>query len=116
MIDTHLPTPSGRDGRGQASRRRPPMPLHSIAIALHVISAVIWVGGMFLIYVCLRPALGVLEAPQRLQLMRAVLARFFPVVWGAILTILATGYWMLFVTFHGFSGVGMQIHWMQLFG
>ena len=92
------------------------MTVHSIAIALHVMSAVIWVGGMFLIYVCLRPALGVLETPQRLQLMRAVFARFFPIVWGAILTILVTGYWMLFVTFHGFSGVGMQIHWMQLFG
>ena len=36
----------------------------SIAIALHLLAAVIWVGGMFTIYVCLRPALGVLERPS----------------------------------------------------
>ncbi len=92
------------------------MLVQSVAIALHLVAAVIWVGGMFLIYVCLRPALGTLEPPQRLRLMRATLAKFFPWVWGAILLILATGYWMLFVTFGGFSGVGMHIHWMQLFG
>jgi len=90
--------------------------VHSLALALHVLAAVIWVGGMFLIYVCLRPALGVLEPPQRLRLMRSTLARFFPIVWGSILVILASGYWMLFASFGGFSGVGMNIHWMQLFG
>lgn len=92
------------------------MLVDSLAIALHVAAAVIWVGGMFLIYVCLRPALASFEPPQRLSVMRATLARFFPIVWGSILVILATGYWMLFVSFGGFSGVGMHIHWMQLFG
>lgn len=88
----------------------------SIAVALHVLGAVVWVGGMFLIYVCLRPALGTLEAPERLRLMRATLAKFFPFVWAAILLILVSGYWMLFVTFGGFAGAGVYIHWMQLFG
>jgi uncharacterized membrane protein len=92
------------------------MLIHSVAVALHALAAVVWVGGMFLIYICLRPALGTLEPPQRLRLMRAVLAKFFPIVWTAILLILTSGYWMLFVTFGGFSGVGMAIHWMQLFG
>ena len=88
----------------------------SIAISLHVASAVVWVGGMFLIYICLRPALGTLEPPQRLRLMRATLAKFLPFVWGAIVLILITGYWMLFVTFGGFGGVDMHIHWMQMLG
>jgi uncharacterized membrane protein len=92
------------------------MPIHSLAIALHVFGAVIWVGGMFAIYVCLRPALGTLDPPQRFRLMQATLQRFFPWVWVAILLIVVSGYWMLFVTFDGFSGVGMHIHWMQLFG
>jgi uncharacterized membrane protein len=92
------------------------MPLHSLAVALHVFGAVVWVGGMFLIYVCLRPSLATLEPPQRFKLMRATLAKFFPWVWGSIILIVATGYWMLFATFGGFSGVGMPIHWMQLFG
>ena len=90
--------------------------IQSIAIALHVLAAVVWVGGMFVIYFCLRPALGTLDPPQRFRLMRATLAKFFPFVWGAVLLILATGYWMLFDTFGGFAGVGVSIHWMQLFG
>jgi uncharacterized membrane protein len=42
-----------------------------VALAVHIFGAVIWVGGMFAIYVCLRPALGTLDPPQRLRLMRA---------------------------------------------
>jgi uncharacterized membrane protein len=30
----------------------------ALALALHILGAVVWVGGMFAIYVCLRPALG----------------------------------------------------------
>jgi uncharacterized membrane protein len=30
----------------------------AVALALHIFGAVVWVGGMFAIYVCLRPALG----------------------------------------------------------
>ncbi|MEX0753403.1 MAG: hypothetical protein WD073_10840 [Xanthobacteraceae bacterium] len=92
------------------------MPVHALVIALHVIGAVIWVGGMFAIYVCLRPALGTLEPPQRLRLLRATLQKFFSWVWASILLILGSGYWMVFATFGGFSGIGMSIYWMQLFG
>ncbi len=92
------------------------MPMHSIAVTLHVLGAVVWVGGMFMLYVCLRPALPALEPPQRLQLLRATLAKFFPWVWVAIVLILASGYWMIFVTYGGFKGLPIYIHWMQLFG
>ncbi|MEA2948976.1 MAG: hypothetical protein QOI40_4306, partial [Alphaproteobacteria bacterium] len=57
----------------------------ALAIALHVLGAVVWVGGMFAIYVALRPALGTLDPPQRLRLMRATFRIFFPWVWVAIL-------------------------------
>jgi uncharacterized membrane protein len=53
----------------------------AVAIALHPLGAVVWVGGMFVIYVCLRPALGTLEPPQRMRLMRVTFQKFFPWVW-----------------------------------
>jgi uncharacterized membrane protein len=31
----------------------------AVALALHIFGAVVWVGGMFAIYVCLRPALSI---------------------------------------------------------
>src|SRR5262249_29497416 len=50
----------------------------ALAFALHILGAVVWVGGMFAIYVCLRPALVTHEPPQRLRLMRATFQKFFP--------------------------------------
>jgi len=88
----------------------------ALAIALHVLRAVVWVGGMFAIYVALRPALGTLEPPQRLRLMRATFGTFFPWVWVAILLLLASGYWMVLMTFGGFARVGLHIHLMQGIG
>ena len=41
-----------------------------LALALHILGAIVWVGGMFAIYMCLRPALGTLKPPHRLRLMR----------------------------------------------
>jgi uncharacterized membrane protein len=90
--------------------------MHAIAIVLHVLSAVVWVGGMFAIFVCLRPALGVLDTPQRLTLLRATLAKFFPWVWAAVVLLLASGYWMVFFAFGGFGGIAMYVYWMQIFG
>jgi uncharacterized membrane protein len=88
----------------------------AVALALHIFGAVVWVGGMFAIYVCLRPALGTLEPPQRLRLMRDTFQKFFPWVWVAILLLVASGYLMVFTTFGGFAGAGLHIHLMQLIG
>ena len=68
----------------------------TIALFLHMISVVIWVGGMFLAYVAVRPtAVEVLEPPQRLKLWTGIFKRFFPWVWTAVLLILATGFYMM---------------------
>jgi uncharacterized membrane protein len=88
----------------------------ALAIALHLLGAVVWVGGMFAIYVCLRPALGMLEPPQRLRLMRVTLQKFFPWVWIAILLLLASGYWMVFTIFGGLAGARLYIQLMQGIG
>ena len=87
-----------------------------LALALHILGAVVWVGGMFAIYMCLRPALGTLEPPQRLRLMRVTFQKFFPWVWAAVLLLLASGYWMVFMTFGGMAGVGLHVHVMQGIG
>ncbi|HYC45294.1 MAG TPA: CopD family protein [Burkholderiales bacterium] len=68
----------------------------TIALFLHVISDVIWVGGMFLAYMAVRPAVvEVLEPPQRLKLWTGIFRRFFPWVWGAVVLILLTGFAMM---------------------
>jgi len=86
------------------------------AFALHILGAVVWVGGMFAAYMCLRPAAGPLEPPVRLKLWRAFFAKFLPWVWLSILFLLASGYWMVFETFGGFAGVKPYVHIMQGIG
>jgi len=88
----------------------------TVALIFHVLAAVIWVGGMFAAYVCLRPAASPLEAPQRLTLWRNFFAKFFPWVWASVIALLATGYWMLLATFGGFAGAPMYVNLMQAIG
>ena len=66
------------------------------ALALHVLAAVIWVGGMFFAYMCLRPATTGLDMPVRLRLWAGVLSRFFRFVWMSAAVLLVTGFWMFF--------------------
>lgn len=88
-----------------------------LAKSLHILAAVIWVGGMFFAYMALRPvAASLLEPPQRLSLWGGVFTKFFFWVWISIGTILLSGYYMIFSHFGGFAGSGMHIHLMHGMG
>ncbi|MBL6455893.1 CopD family protein [Belnapia sp. T6] len=87
--------------------------LGSLFYALHVLGAVLWVGGMVFAILVLRPALSVLEAPQRAALHEAVLKRFFLLIWHAMPVLLLTGYLLLFGWYGGFRGAGWHIHVMH---
>ncbi len=89
----------------------------AFAKALHTLSALIWVGGMFFAFVILRPAaINVLEAPERLALWVQSFSKFFLWVWCAIILLPATGFWMIFNVFNDFSALGMHVHIMTLLG
>jgi uncharacterized membrane protein len=91
---------------------------HSVlAISLHLLSAVLWVGGMFFAHQVLRPvAVRQFEPPQRLRLWSQVFTRFFPWVWLSVVVLLVTGYWMVFKLFGGMANVGLHVHIMQGLG
>jgi len=88
----------------------------AIAEALHVVSAVIWVGGMSFAILALRPCLKDLEPPLRLTFFSGVLTRFFLIVWLAVIAILLSGYWLLFKLFGGFSHAPVHVHVMHAGG
>jgi uncharacterized membrane protein len=89
----------------------------AIAIALHLLAVVIWVGGMFFAYMALRPvAASLLEPPQRLPLWSGTFARFFPWVWASVFTLMVTGLWMVFSVYGGFGKAGFHIHLMTGLG
>lgn len=85
----------------------------SLLLALHLLAAVFWVGGMAFAYIVLRPAAGFLDPSIRLSLWRRVFGGFLPLVAIAIVTLLVTGYGMIFLLFGGFRGTPLYIHVMQ---
>ena len=87
-----------------------------IAIAFHILSAIVWVGGMFFAYVALRPSLGFLEPPERLILWNKVFRRFFFWVWIAVIALPASGYIQVFLGFGGFQAAGMSVQIMNGIG
>ena len=65
---------------------------------VHLLAALIWVGGMFFAYVVLRPAaVEILEPPQRLRLWDAVFRRFFRWVWSAVSILMVSGLYMIYL-------------------
>ncbi|HEY0439195.1 MAG TPA: CopD family protein [Xanthobacteraceae bacterium] len=87
-----------------------------LLLALHILAAVFWVGGMAFAYTVLRPAAGPLEPAMRLGLWRRVFARFLPAVGASIVVLLVSGYGMQFALFGGFRGVPLYVHLMQGLG
>jgi uncharacterized membrane protein len=85
-------------------------------LALHLLAAILWVGGMAFAYWVLRPAAGPLEPLVRLPLWRRVFGLFLPLVGAAIVVLLATGYTMLALYFGGFAGAPLYINIMQGLG
>lgn len=88
-----------------------------LAISLHILAVVIWIGGMFFAHQVLRvAAAALLDPPQRLPLWVAVFGKFFPWVWLAVVILPATGYWMIFSVFGGLGQAGLHIQLMQGLG
>jgi len=92
------------------------MSIWSWLLALHILCAVLWVGGMFFAYVIVRPSLSVLEPPQRLLLHTQVFRRFFLVVWHVMPLLLISGFVMLFGLYGGMANVPWNIQAMMGLG
>jgi uncharacterized membrane protein len=80
------------------------MTAFALAYALHVLAALVWVGGMFFAWMVLRPAAGAaLEGPARLRLWVEVFQRFFVWVWVAVAVLPISGMGLLHLRFNGFE-------------
>lgn len=64
----------------------------ALLVFVHLLSAVVWVGGMVFAHFALRPAaVQVLQPPQRLPLLASALGRFFRIVAVAVVLLVASG-------------------------
>ena len=93
------------------------MTINSISLVLHILSAVVWVGGMLFAHMFLRPvAAAQLEPPVRLPLWVGVFKRFFPFVWLYIMFLPLTGYLMIFSIWGSMGNAPLYVHIMNGLG
>jgi uncharacterized membrane protein len=66
--------------------------MDTIFVALHILAAVTWVGGMMFLSLVLAPLVrGRKAAPEFMALFRSAALRFRPLVWIAMVILVSTG-------------------------
>lgn len=85
---------------------------------IHLLSVIVWIGGMVFAQFFLRPAVARLEAPERVRLMHDVLGRFFNAVLVVAVLALGSGVWMMGriakQTVQAGVKVNMPLEWMVM--
>jgi uncharacterized membrane protein len=71
------------------------MLIYNLLKLSHVLSILVWVGGMVFAHFFLRPAVAAWQPPERLRLMRDVMGRFFKVVLWLSTWAVVSGLWMI---------------------
>lgn len=87
-----------------------------IATVLHLLAAILWVGGALTLHFYVRPALLPLAPGPRLAAMHRILNGFFPAVALAIPVLLASGLWLVKARYGGFADSPPAIHAMTGIG
>jgi len=83
---------------------------------IHLVAAILWMGGMAFMLIALRPAaIALLQPPERLMLTGAVWKRFFPVVLVSIVALFTTGTNLYTTTFRAIKAAtgqgGVPLGW-----
>jgi uncharacterized membrane protein len=87
-----------------------------ILLAIHLLAAVFWVGGMAFAYTVLRPSAVALDAAARLPLWGRVFARFLPWVGVGVVALLGSGVAMIFLLFGQPSSAPLYVNLMAATG
>jgi uncharacterized membrane protein len=69
--------------------------LYATLKTIHLLSVMVWVGGMVFVQFFLRPVAATLAPPERVRLMHAVMGRFFNAVLVVVGLALASGLLMM---------------------
>ncbi len=85
-------------------------------LAIHILSIVVWVGGMIFAVLVVRPSMAALEPAQRIALHNRVFRRFFLVVWHAMPIALLSGFAMIFGILGGFAKLPWNVNAMMAIG
>lgn len=95
--------------------------MYDLIKLIHLVAAIVWMGGMSFMLLALRPAVqALMEGQPRARLMARVWQRFFVAVWVAIAALLLSGshlYTAAFRAAREATGVGsVPLGWQLMLG
>lgn len=76
---------------------------------LHILAAVVWIGGMAFNLLVVRPSMSSVEPLQRIKLAVAILKRFILLVWASIGLLVVTGVLMALPKFSFTTTYGITL-------
>lgn len=83
---------------------------------LHQLAVIVWIGGMFFVFMVLRPVVNQqMKSPQTLIFWRAIFGSFFHWIWLSITIILASGLHMISQV-GGFGKLPFNVYLMAALG
>lgn len=89
----------------------------AIALAVHVVAASLWVGGIFFSYVILQPAVSqALDPPARVKLWAATFEQYYRWALYAAVLLLISGYFLAYSLYGDYLAGGWRIWLMQALG
>jgi uncharacterized membrane protein len=87
-----------------------------VGLALHIVSVIIWIGGLFLAFVALKPGMLPIDAEARLAVWQHGFGRFLPWSWLCVVTLLLSGFAMVFLGFSGLTALPAHVRAMMALG
>jgi uncharacterized membrane protein len=92
--------------------------LYSILKTAHVLSIIVWLGGMVFSAFFLRAAVAALDPAVRVKFMHDLLGRFFKAVLWASVVAVGSGFWMMGrvakLAVQSGAGWSMPVHWLVM--
>jgi uncharacterized membrane protein len=76
----------------------------TVALPLHIVATIVWLGGLFLLCVVLQSTTRNMELKAALLLWHKVLSRFFVWAWISMALIVGSGIALVSLKFGGFAG------------
>jgi uncharacterized membrane protein len=88
----------------------------SVALPIHIVATVVWLGGLFLLSAVLQPSIRHFDSKLVLSVWSQTLGRFL--AWGSVslIVIVATGIALVNLRFGGFSGMPTAHRWNMVLG
>ena len=87
-----------------------------VGLAIHIVSAILWIGGLSMTLVFLKPSVLAVDGQVRLATWHRGLSFVLPWSWGCIGALVLSGFAMVFVGFGDLATLPAHIRWMMGLG